>query len=206
MKNYDVRARVLQKYNITVLYIIIITFMCSFSFSGEDPSTLRDSWLAKCGARKIKTRTARKILRYEEVDRQLATLLQAAGADGFVPSQEEVPGAVRFSFAELFVPAAGPAFFPVTNNIVKNVPEKSLAGLRLFDISGEELGTFESRYPYSRSGERSFVLYFFQFRLPGGQLRGSGTDLLLDRFQVRWEDLSAKTCLILIPDGESAGR
>lgn len=149
--------------------------------------------------KKIKARGPQHILRFEDIDRRLADVVTwMEQRQTALPDPEAPQGTpVSMSFAELFQPARSDALFPLTNSVVRWVPESSLAGLTVFDGTGTPMGSFSNKYPYTRSGAQSYTLWFFQYQASDGHLRRTGPDLLLDRFSVRWLDVAGKPCLIL---------
>jgi hypothetical protein len=163
-----------------------------------DPS-LRPDVLKQFPPKKIKAHGPQHILRFEDIDRRLADVAawmeqrQAA-----LPDPEAPKGTpVSVSFAELFQPARTDALFPLTNSVVRWVPESSLAGLPVYDSTGTPMGSFSNKYPFTRSGTQSYTLWFFQYQASDGHLRRTGPDLLLERFSVRWLDVADKPCLVI---------
>ena len=43
-------------------------------------------------------------------------------------------------------------FFPLTNNLLRTIPEESLQGVAVYSSEGELLGEFSNTVPYHRSG------------------------------------------------------
>lgn len=163
-----------------------------------DPA-LRSAVLKEFPPKKIKARGPQHVLRFEDIDRRLA---DAAGwmeqRQTALPDPEASKGTpVSVRFGELFQPARTDALFPLTNSVIRYVPESSLAGLTVFDGTGTPMGSFSNKYPFTRSGPQNYTLWFFQYQASDGHLRRTGPDLLLDRFSVRWLDIADKPCLIL---------
>jgi len=162
---------------------------------------LHEQVLKSFGNHKIKTRTKLRIMRYEDIDGHLAAILswfkEAADDMSFDGAPGENELTLRFS--QIFRPSKENSYFPLTNNIVRQVPEASLQGLNVYDKTGCLLGIFSNKYTFTRRGVRSYTLYYFQYQIPDGSLRQSGTDLLLDRFLVKWDDLKDHPLLILTP-------
>lgn len=157
--------------------------------------------LAKFKPLKVKARGSHRVLRFEEIDRRLADLAAWLETDQAAVLDPEAPagGPDTLRFADLFVPARPDTLFPLTNSVVRYVPESSLAGLTVFDSAGVAVGTFSNKYIYTRQGERRFTLHFFQYQTAAGTLRRTGPDLLLDRFSIRWQELADKPCLVFKP-------
>jgi hypothetical protein len=102
----------------------------------------------------------------------------------------------EFRFNQLFEMDRQEVYFPLTNNVVRTVPESSLVGLPVFNPSEERLGEYVSRVKYTRTGglERtdSYTLYYFQYQDNEGEIHTSGSQLLLDSYRVRWTDIAER--------------
>jgi hypothetical protein len=172
------------------------------SASGS-PEAIRQSFRQQFPPKKIKPHGPHRILRFEDIDRRLAeaTAWLEQNRLEMAAGETAEDGKVVFRFEDLFQPSRSDVLFPLSNNVLRLVPEASLAGLVVFDGTGTVLGTFSNKYPFTRQGERSFTLYFFQYQTSSGALRRTGPDLLLDRFSVRWQDVADKPCLVLSPPG-----
>lgn len=186
--------------------ILILGVLGSTALSQTGPAVLatgdpavRQEVLKRFPLKKIKARGPQHILRFEDIDRRLTDIVTwMEQQQTALPDPEAPKGApVSASFAELFQPVRTDALFPLTNSVVRWVPESSLAGLTVFDSTGTPMGTFSNKYPFTRSGASSYTLWFFQYQSSDGHLRRTGPDLLLDRFSVRWLDIAGKPCLIL---------
>jgi len=135
---------------------------------------------------KFKTRGQRA--RWEQVDEVLTGL------------SEDLRGMpCEIKFEEIFRTDKEELYIPLTNNLVRLVPETKLAGLPVFNQSGERLGEYDSRVSYQRSGglyaTDSYTLYYFQYKDTEGEVESSGNHLLLDEFLVRWSDLSERIAM-----------
>ncbi|MEE8348957.1 MAG: hypothetical protein V3R94_05270 [Acidobacteriota bacterium] len=132
---------------------------------------------------RLKTRGSVETARWEQVDEVLA------GLDRDLKALD-----CRFRFNELFETRRQELFFPLTNNVVRTVPESSLAGVAVFNPSEERLGEYVSRVEYTRTGglenTDSYTLYYFQYRDSEGEIHTSGSQLLLDSYRVRWSDIA----------------
>jgi hypothetical protein len=151
------------------------------------PEVLREMKLPK----KLKTRGKPKVLKWEDVDGVLNDVDKKLQGD-----------TCSFAFNQLFSTKNKDAYFPLTNSVIRLVPEASLTGLKVFNNEGDELGTFAGKVRYERTGglyaRRSYVLYYFQFEDSNGQLQsvgGQSSQLLLDRFTVRWSELKGRVAL-----------
>jgi hypothetical protein len=91
--------------------------------------------------------------------------------------------------------------FPLTNSVVKLVPEASLEGVTVYDKSGTNLGAFAGKTRYERSGglytSSSYTLITFQYKTPKGEFQSAGNANLLDNFLVRWRDIKSRPALDL---------
>jgi len=135
---------------------------------------------------KFKTRGQRA--RWEQVDEVLTSL------------SDDLRGmSCQIKFEEIFRTDKEELYIPLTNNLVRVVPETKLQGLPVFNQSGERLGEYESRVSYQRSGglyaSDSYTLYYFQYRDTEGEVESSGNHLLLDEFLVRWSELSERIAM-----------
>ncbi len=137
---------------------------------------------------KFKTRGSPQRARWEQVDEVLTGL------------SEELQGmACELKFEEIFRTDKEELYIPLTNNLVRVVPETILDGLPVFNQSEERLGEYDSRVSYQRSGglyaTDSYTLYYFQYKDPEGDVESSGNHLLLDEYLVLWSDLSERVAM-----------
>ena len=134
---------------------------------------------------KLKTRGRVQTARWEQVDEVLV------GLDRDLKTLD-----CEFRFNELFEMDRQELYFPLTNNVVRTVPESSLVGLTVFNPSEERLGIYVSRVRYTRTGglERTdtYTLYYFQYQDSEGSIHTSGSQLLLDSYRVRWSDIAER--------------
>ncbi len=137
---------------------------------------------------KFKTRGPLQRARWEQIDEVLTGL------------REDLQGIdCEIKFQEIFRTDKEELYIPLTNNMVRLVPETTLKGLPIFDQSGARLGEYENRASYNRSGglyrAESYTLFFFQFKDTQGELQSSGNHLLLDDFLVPWSDLAERVAM-----------
>lgn len=134
---------------------------------------------------KLKPRGRVETARWEQVDEVLAGL-----------DRDHKTFDCEFKFNELFETDREELDIPLTNNLVRTVPESSLAGLAVFNRSQERLGEFVGRVKYTRTGglvrTDSYTLYYFQYQDSGGEIHTSGSQLLLDSYRVRWSDVAER--------------
>ena len=132
---------------------------------------------------RLKTRGRVETARWEQVDEVLAGL-----------DRDRRTFDCEFQFNELFETDQDELYIPLTNNLVRTVPESSLAGLTVFNPSQEVLGKYVSRVKYTRTGglvrTDSYTLYYFQYQDSEGEIHTSGSQLLLDSYRVRWSDVA----------------
>lgn len=137
---------------------------------------------------KLKTRGKPSRARWEQVDKVMTSLHQRLKGEG-----------CEFTFDQIFKSKKTELYFPLTNNVLRTVPEASLKGLSVFNQAGELLGRYENRVTYERSGglyaKNSYTLYYFQFMDQRREIQSSGHRLLLDDFLVKWGDLAKKISL-----------
>ena len=137
---------------------------------------------------KLKTQGKPSRARWDQVDKVMTSLgKRLQGID------------CEWIFGEIFRTGKKELYFPVTNNLVRQVPEGVLAGLQIFDQEGESIGEYEGRIAYERSAglyiKEGYTLYYFQFKNNEGELQSTGNRLLLDKFLVRWDDLKGRRAI-----------
>jgi len=81
---------------------------------------------------------------------------------------------------------------PLSNSLLKFLPENSLAGLTVYNKDGESLGTFLGAYPFERSGGLTILNEYRMMNFQYTDLKGSAQapteKFLLDSFGVPWRD------------------
>ena len=177
---------------------LLLWSFCALVLAQETSAPGRsEPCLAVLTARKLpvqlKTRGRVRTARWEQVDEVLAGL-----------DRDLQQLTCEFRFEEIFRTDKEELHIPVTNNVVRTVPEATLKGVPIFNQSGEHLGEYESRVSYSRRGglfrSDSYTLYYFQFRSSEGELQSSGNHLLLDNFLMRWSDIADRIAVKTSPD------
>ena len=137
---------------------------------------------------KLKTRGKPKRGRWENVDKVVTRVREA------VEDQD-----CSLTLEQLFRVRRQEIFFPLTNNLLRTVPEESLQGVSVYSGDGERLGEFSNIVPYHRSGGlyavRGYTLHYFQYRDEEGGLHSSGTDLLLDNFLLKWSEIKDRVVI-----------
>lgn len=137
---------------------------------------------------KLKTRGKPARARWEQVDVVVSKL------------RESLPGkSCAFTFGQVFRSDKKEVYFPLTNNLVRTVPEEALKSIKVFSQEGYDLGEYEGRVAYERSGglyvKNAYRLYYFQFKDKRGELQSTGNRLLLDNFVARWDDLKDRVLI-----------
>jgi len=131
---------------------------------------------------KLKTRGKPKRARWENVDKVITRVREAVGDRD-----------CSLTLEQLFRVRRQEIFFPLTNNLLRTVPEESLQGVSVYSNDGERLGEFSNTVPYHRSGGlyavKGYTLHYFQYQDQEGGLHSSGTDLLLDNFLLKWTEI-----------------
>lgn len=81
---------------------------------------------------------------------------------------------------------------PLSNSLLKFLPENSLTGLTVYDKKGELLGVFVSPYSFERSGGLEILSGYrmvnFQYTDLNGNTQTPSAAFLLDSFGVPWRD------------------
>jgi hypothetical protein len=131
---------------------------------------------------RLKSRGRPQRAQWEQVDRTLVTLQDRLQGKGCC-----------LRFEHLFQAKRDDIYFPLTNQLIRVIPETALAGVPVFNQSGDLLGSFTSRFMVEKSGafynRQRVTLYFFQYKDDQGELHDSGRELLLDNYLVRWADI-----------------
>lgn len=87
---------------------------------------------------------------------------------------------------------AGEALLPLSNSLLKFLPDNSLAELTVYDKKGNLLGIFIGAYSFERSGGLEFLTGYsmvnFQYTDLNGVAQAPGERFLLDSYGVPWRD------------------
>jgi hypothetical protein len=196
------------------LWFCLALIVCGTAWGvAADPST-RDTLLADDLPAAIKIKGG--IARWDQVDQVLnrkvlprvailARFRREASAGSSPPSNpktglREVLKSTSVLFSDLFR-ISDSDYFPLTNSVLKFVPEASLQGVGVFEKSGKRLGTFAGKSRYERGGDlygtRAYSLITFEIETPQGDFQSAGNDNLLDRFVVRWADIKSRPAVDL---------
>jgi len=138
--------------------------------------------------RKAKTQGSPKMVKWEVVDKVLNQVTA------------ELQGkACRFTFGELFKVKDDGVLFPLTNSLIRIVPESSLVGLAVTTEEGNPLGRYEGRVLYEHTGggyaKDRYQLYHFQYQDSSGEMHAVGKQLLMGSFGVEWGALKDKVAI-----------
>lgn len=161
---------------------------------------------------KVKDRGKPKMLRWQDVDRclneaynrvdwenlsrQLQELRRKSGY-----SEEELASSVESSlsahamiYEKVLKPKNIDALLPLSNSLLKYLPEDSLLDYPVYDKSGGKIGTFSGTYSFEKlgglTGANTYSMTIFQYTDSNGEIRSSsagGKVLLLDSFGIPWK-------------------
>ncbi len=110
----------------------------------------------------------------------------------------------RLSFEQVFAPAREDSYFPVLENILRTVPQDSLAGAEVYAPDGSLLGHFSNVVVFEKN---NFNTYYFQFRDRTDTLQAAGRNSMIDMsrakplFLFKWKEIKART--LFSPDSEA---
>jgi hypothetical protein len=98
------------------------------------------------------------------------------------------------------------ALLPLSNSVLKFLPDNSLQDLPVFSRKGEKVGAFAGVYTYDKTGElaaaNNYRLSVFQYADSDGNIHvpPSANRLLLDRYGVPWNDAMSQPGFRLISE------
>jgi len=159
---------------------------------------------------KMKTRGKAKMLRWQDVDKclnkayervdwgNLSLALQEIRKNGryeridIVDAIETALSARTIPYEKIFLVKEEKALLPLSNSVLKFLPEGSLMELKVYDRSAAHVGTFSGVYSYERSGglaaANTFRISVFQYTDLEGDMQVPSARLLLDSYGVPWKD------------------
>lgn len=159
--------------------------------SGGKPKMLRWQDVAKC------LNTAYDNVDWEDVSEKLQSVRKE-----FRLEAGEAISILEASFAARAVPFENvfavkekdeKVLLPLSNSLLKFLPEGSFRDLAVFDSKGKQIGTFVGTYAFERStGIAGSPLIYFQYADQNGNVRGAPERLLLGEYGVRWKDAAAQ--------------
>ena len=166
--------------------LVVILVCCSAWLSAQ---TCQDLAADLKLPTKFKTRGKPRVGKWEDVDKVLNAL----------DKKLEVMQC-SFTFSEVFKQNREDVYFPVTNSVVRIVPEDSLMGLTVFTKEEFELGEYAGAVRYEKSGglyaQKSYSLFYFQYMGKDSNLHSVGSRLLLDDFVVKWDDIKDRVAVV----------
>jgi hypothetical protein len=98
-------------------------------------------------------------------------------------------------FDKVFLVKESEVLLPLSNSILKALPEDSLMNLPVYDKSGKQIGTFAGSYTFEKVGEISGNKQrhaLFQYTDANGKICSSSDRLLLDSFGVPWKGAASQ--------------
>ncbi|MDM7994160.1 MAG: hypothetical protein QUT30_00600 [Acidobacteriota bacterium] len=98
-------------------------------------------------------------------------------------------------FDKVFLVKNEKALLPLSNSILRSLPEESLLNLPVYDKEGKQVGTFAGGYTYEKMGAISGNIQrhsLFQYTDSNGKMHSSSDRLLLDSYGVPWKDAKAQ--------------
>ena len=162
--------------------VMLICFCCSFLAAGDCGALVNKLDLPV----KAKTRGKPKVVKWELVDETMSEIDKFEGA----------PAGCELTFSQIFRTDRKELYFPLTNSLIRLAPEEAFNGLKFYSKDGVEQGTYLQRVVFEKTGglyaRRSYKIYIFQYETPSGRLMKVGSQLLLDSFVLKWEDIKDK--------------
>jgi len=120
---------------------------------------------------------------------------EKVSSEGMSAAIEAALTAQALSFDKVFLVKKNEemaALLPLSNSLLKFLPEKSLAELMVHNKNGDLLGTFIGPYSFERSGGLEILSEYrivnFQYTDLRGNAQAPGERFLLDSFGVPWRD------------------
>ncbi|MBI4454446.1 MAG: hypothetical protein HY644_00960 [Acidobacteria bacterium] len=209
----------MKKHLALTIFILLLLdgFQARAEAGDRSDTSVRDRLLRHDLPARIKAK--KKIARWDQIDAVLNQTIvprakeslvtmkiatpTAGGQDAFSENAtlDEELGGNRILFSDLFQ-INEDNFFPLTNSVLKFVPESSLESIEVLDRTGQILGTFAGKSRYEKAGglyssRSSYVLITFQYKTAEGEIRSAGNDNLLDNFLVHWRDIRSRPALDL---------
>lgn len=171
-------------------------FPCRLGTGGK-PKMLRWQQVDKC------LRAAEDAVDWEELSQRIQDLRKSSGS-----SMMDVSAAVESSLSAHAIPYDKvfyvgdkniDALLPLSNSLLRYLPENSLLDLPVIDKSGTKVGTFSGVYTFETPGSlkaaNTYRLSVFQYiDLHGNIQSGAASSrLLLDSFGVTWKSAMSQT-------------
>ncbi len=172
-----------------ILPAVILIFFSFSSISAAQCESLLNKFDLPV---KAKTRGKPKVVKWELVDKTMSNLNEFEGVQ---------PGC-ELTFGQVFKTDRKDLYFPLTNTLIRLAPEEVFKGLKFYSKDGVEQGTYVQRTVFEKTGglyaRRSYKIYIFQYTTPSGRLMKVGSQLLLDNFVFKWDDIKDKVAFTTI--------
>ena len=160
---------------------------------------------------KVKTRRNTEIMQWQQVDsclneasdrvdweglsRQIQDLRRSSGysSTDMSAAVESSLSAHAISYDKVFSVKDVDALLPLTNSLLKFLPEGSLMDFPVYEKSGKQIGTFSGAYSFEKTGGLTegnvFRMASFQYTDREGNIQNPSTlnRLLLDSYGVSWK-------------------
>lgn len=168
------------------IFCLIFASVCVAASASNCETLLADLELPK----RVKTDGRHDVAKWQDIDKLLNELAQVSEGTN-----------CNFTFSEIFRIEEESPLFPLTNSVIRVVPEESLKGVPVFNKEAEKIGSFAGQVRYERTGglyaRRSYTIYYFQYEREDGKLdsAGGGGQLLLDRYLTKWGDIKANVAI-----------
>jgi hypothetical protein len=171
--------------------------------TGGSPKMIQWQDLDKC------LKKAEDRVDWEALSGQIEALRIDAGLlrEDLSPIVESALSAHVIPYSQVITVKKKNVLLPLTNSVLKYLPEDSLKGLPVFDKKlKKQIGTFFSSFTYEKRGGLSaannYKLSYFQYNDLEGDLQAPtlNNSLLLDSFGVPWEDASSRPGFRLTSD------
>jgi hypothetical protein len=174
-------------------------FPCKAKADGK-PKMVRWQDVAKC------LNNAYDRVDWEDVSQQLQAIRKEFGvqAGEMLSLAESCLSSHTLPFEKVFIVKDERALLPLSNSLLKFLPETSLPNLPVFERAlKKQVGTFSGLYSFDKSGELSgnrSRLVLFQYTDLKGNIHSAAERLLLDQFGVPWKDAKSQPGFRLPPD------
>ncbi len=168
-----------------------VQFPCKAK-SGGSPKMVRWQDVAKC------VNYANDRVDWEDISRQLQDIRKEfrVQAEEMLSLAEASLASHKLSFDKVFIIKDERALLPLSNSLLKFLPEGSLQDLPVFEKAlKKQVGTFAGLYSFDKSGELSgnrSRLVLFQYNDLKGNIHSAAERLLLDQFGLPWKDAKSQ--------------
>jgi len=174
------------------------TFPCKLKADGK-PKMLSWEGIEKCFYK------ANEKIDWESLIRKIQEIRDNGRYQNFdmLSAIEPSLSAHALQFDKVFRVKEADALLPLSNSILRFLPENSLMNLPVYDKSGKRVGTFSGGYTFEKMGEISGskqLHSLFQYTDSNGRIHASSDKLLLDSFGVPWKEAISQTGFRLNPD------